>query len=129
MRIHSGSAGLPDCLVSRARRRLMRQDGVPLSPGESCGGSVRLCAGAVLVREAVALYRSERSAERFERNVTVRDSGYIRSVASSIGLDENMVGGVIIMNDRLPARARLEGVLGYLNLLRCPTEATGATME
>ncbi len=124
----AGSNSLPGDLILRAQQRLIRQgDDVPESPGVARGGVHRLCAGAVLVREAVALYLSEDAAARFERRAVVRDSDYIRRIGSQVGLDPATVGGVVIVNDRLLQQARLSGMLAYLDRLRAPETASGPT--
>ena len=118
MNILNGANDFPDDVISRTWQRLIRQGSVPESPGMVCDGTVHLCAGAVLVREAVAVHRSEEAAGRFEREVTVRGSDYIRRVGCGIGLDGEAVGKIIIANDRLPGHNRLAGMLAYLDRLR-----------
>ncbi len=127
MNTQAASNSLPDALVLRARQRLNRQGDVPESPGDACGGMRWLCAGAVLVREAVAMYWSEDAAARFERRAVVLDSDYIRRTGSQVGLDPATVGGVVIVNDRLSRQARLSGMLAYLDQLRAPETGSGPT--
>ncbi len=105
-------------LVFRAQQRLIDQGDVPKSPGITCGRRTHLCAGAVVVREAVALRQSEEAAEHFEHEVVAHDSGYIRNVGCEIGLDGEMVSKIILMSDGLPAHTRLAGMLAYLDHLR-----------
>ena len=96
----------------------MAQQTIPLSPGRMNGNKVLLCAGAVLVRQAVAMCRSQELAHDFERETITRDSDYIREVGASIGLDKTMVDCVIIENDCLPFSTRLRGTLEHIVRLR-----------
>ena len=105
-------------LVRRACERLTAQRFVPMSPGRMDTGEVLLCAGAALVREAVVKRRSEREGDEFARDVVSRDSGHIREVGTLMGLDPAMVSGAIIMNDSLPARKRLTGVVSWFRRYR-----------
>ena len=119
------STGDFDRLISRTCRQLMAQQTIPLSPGRMNGDEVQLCAGATLVREAVAMCRSQEFAHEFARESITRDSDYIREVGASIGLDETMVDCVIIGNDRLPSSARLRGTLEHIVRLRSVDRTAG----
>lgn len=100
-------------LVRRACERLAAQRFVPKSPGRMDAGEVLLCAGAALVREAVAMRCSEREGDEFACNVVSCDSDYIRKIGAIMGLSPAMVSGAIIMNDSLPTRKRLTGVVSW----------------
>lgn len=108
------STGDFDRLISRTCRQLVAQQAIPLSPGRMSGDELQLCAGAILVREAVAMCRSQEFAHEFAREAITRDSDYIRRVGASIGLDETMVDCVIVGNDRLPSSTRLRGILEHI---------------
>ena len=105
-------------LVRRACDRLAAQRCVPMSPGRVDAGEVLLCAGAALVREAVANRRSEQEGDEFARDVVSRDSDHIREVGTLMGIDPAMVSDAIIMNDSLPARKRLTGVVSWFETYR-----------
>ena len=77
-------------------------------------GDIQLCAGAALVREAISMRHSEREGDAFAREAVSRDRDYIRRVGARLGLNPAMVSGLIIMNDSLSARHRLDGVLSWL---------------
>ena len=112
------STGDFDRLISRTCRQLVAQQTIPLSPGGMNGDELQLCAGAILVREAVAMFRSQEFAHKFAREAITRDSDYIRKVGASIGLHKPMVDCVIVSNDRLPPSTRLRGVLKHIVRLR-----------
>lgn len=82
------------------------------------GNKVLLCAGGVLVMEAVGMCRSRDLAHEFARKAIKRGSDYIREVGSSIGLDETVVDSVIVDNDRLPSCRRLNGTVQQIVRLR-----------
>lgn len=111
-------------LLRNACGRLRTQRFVPISPGMVDGGEILLCAGAALVREAVAMRRSEREGEEFAYEVVDRESSYIWKVGERMGLDPEMVSDVIVTNDCLPARQRLAGVFSRLGWYR-ETSAEG----
>ena len=107
-----------DQLVDRTGSALKEQKMVPLSPGRCIGDEAYLCAGAMLVKEAIGLLRSAGEAGAFADEVITRDSGYIRLNGAEIGLDEDIVDGAIISNDSLSPEDRLEGTLEYFARVR-----------
>ena len=110
----------PDKLIYRTKERLVYQEVLPNSPGTISAGMPQLCAGAMLVREAVALYHSQEDAQYFENEVVVRDSDYIRSVGKDVGLEAKMLNNIILLNDRFKVSSRLGGMLNHLDRLRSP---------
>ena len=108
-------------LFREACRRLTAQRFVPMSPGQVDRGDVLLCAGAALVREAVAIQCSEREGDEFARDVVGRDAAHIRKVGARVCLDPEMLSEVIIRNDSLPDRQRLEGVISWFGRCRLLT--------
>ncbi len=108
---------LSNNLIYRVRRRLMFQESIPESNGISYGGKTILCTGAIVVRELVALNQSEEVAEQFEQAVVSRGSQYIKSVGSESGLNGEMVGKIIGMNNKLPTYIRLSAMLRFLDHL------------
>ncbi len=107
-----------DQLVDRTASALKAQKMVPLSPGRRIDDEAYLCAGAMLVKEAIGLLRSPGEAGAFADEVITRDSGYIRLKGAEIGLDEDMVDGMIISNDSLSPEDRLEGTLEHFACVR-----------
>ena len=107
-----------DEIIESTLQKLEAQSVVPMSPGVIAGDSVLLCAGAAFVKEAAADMYSGEFSEAFAREAVSRgDSDYIRSVGATIGLDEEMVQGIVMKNDALPSGERLSGTLNYLKSL------------
>lgn len=110
-------SGVPDisALIARARGRLSAQRTVPLSPGTVDGDGVRLCAAAALVAAAIAEKEDDGAAEQFARQAVVEGSDYVVESARRAGLDQTMVAGVLVSNDRFSDARRRDGMLEFLD--------------
>ena len=104
-------------ILDHTEQALLTQGWVPASPGCLIDGRPFLCAGAMLVREALAMKWSPAAAEWFAANVVDEDRDFICTVGTDVGLDGNMVRARIIENDALTADERLDGMIDQLRRL------------
>lgn len=107
-----------EVIFGRTERALTEQRVVPVSPGRLGGNGPLLCAGAMLVHEALAVLRSPAEACQFAHRVVCEESDFIVDTAGRIGLDRAMVAHWIIANDSLGQEDRLQGVLRSVRRLR-----------
>lgn len=109
-----------ELILKRTEDALTQQVDVPLSPGQVCESGHVLCAGAMLVHEALAVLRSPADAAEFVRRVTNEDCSYIENTGEAIGLDREMVIQTKHLNDTLDDEDRLAGTVRALRELRAP---------
>lgn len=107
-----------DVIFERTERALQKQQDIPLSPGRVCASGQLLCAGAMLVHEALAVLRSPAEARSFAERVVNEDTSFIEDTGEKIGLDRMMVVQTKHLNDSLGNSDRLSGVLRSLRSLR-----------
>lgn len=107
-----------DLIFKRTEEALREQRNVPLSPGQVCENGKIMCAGAMLVYEALKVLRSSEEANEFERRVVQEDDSFIENTGEQIGLDRDMVVMTKRMNDRLEDDNRLNGTIEHLQGLR-----------
>jgi len=107
-------------VFARTEHALAAQGWVPASPGIERAGQPVLCAGAMLVREAMALRGSPAAAAEFERKVVQRDRAFICEAARDVGLDVDVVRQRIAANDRVDGDVRLGAMIDQLRELRAP---------
>ena len=107
-----------DVIFERTERALKKQQDIPLSPGRACAGGQLLCAGAMLVHEALAVLRSPAEAQSFMHRVVNEDPSFIEDTGEQIGLDRMMVVQTKRLNDSLEDSDRLSGALRFLRSLR-----------
>ncbi|MCH7540732.1 MAG: hypothetical protein IH999_10105 [Proteobacteria bacterium] len=110
-------------LLDRTVHALEEQAVVPLSPGQVAIEGQQLCAGAMLVKEALACDGRVEDARRFRQEVASRNTDYIKEVASTIGLNSDIVQAAIIFNDSLPPEERLPGLKGFFAGLKAGIRA------
>lgn len=109
-----------DLIFKRTEEALTQQQDVPLSPGRKCANGQVLCAGAMLVHEALLVLQSAVEAAEFARRVTGEDPSFIEDTGELIGLDRDMVVETKRMNDSLVDENRLRGTINALRELRQP---------
>ena len=107
-----------DTIFERTERALKDQRNIPLSPGRVCENGMVMCAGAMLVYEALAVIRSSAEAREFARRVVEEDDSFIEDTGEQIGLDREMVMMTKRANDTLENEERLQGTLEHLRSLR-----------
>lgn len=107
-----------DVIFERTERALTKQQDIPLSPGRVCADGQLLCAGAMLVHEALAVLRSSAEAQSFAQRVVNEGPSFIEDTGEQIGLDRMMVVQTKRLNDRLEDSDRLSGVLRSLKSIR-----------
>lgn len=110
-----------DTIFERTESALKDQRHVPLSPGQVCENGMVMCAGAMLVHEALAVLRSSAEARQFARRVVEEEDSFIEDTGERIGLDREMVMMTKRANDRLENEERLQGTLEHLRSLRPAT--------
>ena len=66
-----------DAIFERTERALKDQRNVPLTPGRVCENGTVMCAGAMLVYEALAVVSSSEKAREFARRVVQEDDSFI----------------------------------------------------
>lgn len=107
-----------DVIFQRTERALEDQRGVPLSPGHVCENGTVMCAGAMLVHEALAVLRSPEEAHDFASRVVDEDGSFIEDTGELIGLDRDMVAMTKRQNDSFKDENRFHGALEHLRSLR-----------
>lgn len=107
-----------DIIFERTERALTKQQDIPLSPGRVCVAGQLLCAGAMLVHEALVVLRSPEEAQSFAGRVIKENSRFIEDTGEQIGLDRMMVMRSKRINDSLNESERLAGALRSLRSLR-----------
>lgn len=105
-------------IFQRTEEALKAQGKVPISPGIVVGNSTVMCAGAMLVHQALGVLRSQREADEFANKVTQESGTFIEDVGTMVGLDRNMVMMTKRLNDRQTAQARLPQMRQYFVGLR-----------
>lgn len=107
-----------DAIFQRTEYALKAQRNVPISPGSVCENGIVMCAGAMLVHEALVVLCSSEEAREFAHRVVQEDDSFIERTGEQIGLDKDMVAMTKRINDNLDDGNRLEGALEHLRSLR-----------
>jgi hypothetical protein len=105
-------------VLERTEQALALQGCVPSSPGAEIDGRPVLCAGAMLVREAIAWRGCEAQAAAFEIEVVQRDRAFICAAGEKVGLDPEVVRRRIIENDAAAPAHRLVAMLAQIRELQ-----------
>ncbi len=91
-----------------------RQGSLPDSPCEATSRGTELCAGAWIVRAALADFHTEQEARAFEAElVGTGDTNRILAGARRVGLPIGFVRDAIALNDSTPKAQRVPTVLAH----------------
>lgn len=106
-------------LIDRALRKLREQGTLPDSPCARMQGRMLFCAGALIVRSAIAVLKSEAAARAFERAlVRTGDKGLIVAAARAVGFPVAVAEQAVVSNDATPQTHRVEQLARFIESLR-----------
>lgn len=110
-------------ILDRTIGEIQKQGFLPESPCAFSDGRKVLCAGALIVREAIAQIHSQEEANFFEEKLFLsNDKTVIVETATKTGFPTPLVRDAIIMNDSLDQTIRVSSLIEHITTLRDKVE-------
>jgi hypothetical protein len=113
-------AHIDDILIEQTLCAIHRQGRLAKSPGETDGGNLSLCAGALLVLEAARHSGPAREGDRagLAHTMILHGSRSIMRLAQRFGLDASVVRLIVLKNDLFEEPRRVAGMAAFLQSMR-----------